>query len=50
MWNGVKRTIPKGMINPNAAHPYNTPCYVVCRLSSATATTGTNYIVSYGDG
>ena len=50
MWNGVKRTIPKGMINPNAVHPYNTPCYVVCRLSSADAATGTNYIVSYNSG
>ena len=50
MWNGVKRTIPKGMINPNAVHPYNTPCYIVCRLSSADATTGTNYIVSYNSG
>ena len=50
MWNGIKRTIPKGMVNPNAVHAYNRPTYVVCRLSSATATTGTNYIVSYNSG
>lgn len=50
MWNGVKRTIPKGMVNPNAIHPFNIPCYVVCRLTSATATTGANYIVSYNSG
>ena len=50
MWNGVKRTVPKGMINPNSVHPFNTPLFVVLRLSSATATTGTNYIVHYNDG
>ena len=50
MWNGVKRTIPKGMVDPNAIHPFNIPCYVVCRLTSATATTGANYVVSYNSG
>lgn len=49
-WNGVKRTITKQMINPNAVLPYNIPIYVVCRLSSATATTGTNYMVWYNSG
>lgn len=47
MWNGTKRTITKGMFNPNAVLPYNIPIYIVCRLSSATATTGTNYMVWY---
>ena len=50
MWNGVQRTVPKGMVNPNAVHPVNVPIYIVCRLSSDTATTGTNYIVSYDSG
>lgn len=50
LWNGVKRTITKQMINPNTILPYNTPIYVVCRLSSATATTGTNYMVWYNSG
>lgn len=54
MWNGITRTITKGMINPdqrvtnNASTPvavYNIPVYIVCRLSSADSTTGTNYIV-----
>ena len=49
-WNGVKRTITKQMINPNTVLPYNIPIYVVCRLSSATATTGTNYMVWYNSG
>ena len=47
MWNGTKRTITKGMFNPNKILPYNIPIYIVCRLSSATATTGTNYMVWY---
>ena len=47
MWNGTVRTITKQMINPNTIASYNIPIYVVCRLSSATATTGTNYIVWY---
>lgn len=50
MWNGTTRTISKQMINPNAVLPYNIPIYVVCRLSSAAATTGTNYMVWYDDG
>ena len=47
MWNGTVRTVTKQMINPNSIAPFNIPIYVVCRLSSATATTGTNYIVWY---
>lgn len=49
MWNGVKRTIPHAMINPNSVVPFRIPIYVVCRLSSATATTGTLYLVWYND-
>lgn len=49
-WNGTKRTITKQLINPSAIFPYNIPVYVVCRLSSATATTGTNYMVWYNSG
>lgn len=47
MWNGTKRTITKGMFNPNKVLPYNIPIYIVYRLSSATATTGTHYMVWY---
>ena len=47
MWNGTNRTITKQMVNPNTIIPYNIPIYIVCRLSSATATTGTNYMVWY---
>jgi len=48
MFNGVKRTVPKGMqINPNTVIPYNTRTYMVLRLSSASATTGTMYYVWY---
>lgn len=50
MWNSVKRTVPKGMVNPNSVHPFNIPLFIVLRLSSATATTGTNYVVHYNDG
>lgn len=48
MFNGVKRTVPKGMqINSNTVIPYNTRTYMVLRLSSASATTGTMYYVWY---
>jgi hypothetical protein len=50
MWDGVKRTVTKGMINPNTLCPYNRTIYIVCRLSSASATTGTNYLVWYNSG
>ena len=50
MWNGIKRTVTKGMFNPNTIVPYNIPVYIVCRLSSASATTGTNYMVWYNSG
>lgn len=50
MWNGTTRTITKQMLNPNTIIPFNIPIYVVCRLSSATATTGTNYLVWYNGG
>lgn len=51
MFNGVKRTVTKGMqINPNAVIPYNTRTYKVLRLSSATATSGTQYYVWYDSG
>ena len=49
-WNGAKRTITKQQINPGTIVPYNIPIYIVCRLSSATATTGTNYMVWYNVG
>lgn len=48
-FNGTKRTVPKGMVNPNS-WGNNRTVYVVCRLTSATATTGTNYIVWYDSG
>ena len=49
-WNGTKRTITKQLINPSAISPFNIPIYLVCRLSSSTATTGTNYMVWYNSG
>lgn len=49
-WNNTKRTITKQMVNPNTILPYNIPIYIVCRLSSSTATTGTNYMVWYNSG
>lgn len=50
MWNGLMRTVAKGMINPNAIVPYNRYIYIVLRLSSASSTTGTNYMVWYNSG
>lgn len=50
MFNGVMRTVPKVMLNPNAVLPYNTTIYVVLRLTSASATTGTIYMVWYSAG
>lgn len=49
-WNDVRRTVPKGMINPNAIVPYNRYIYIVLRLESAAATTGTKYMVWYNSG
>lgn len=49
-WNSTKRTITKQQVNPGTIVPYNIPIYIVCRLSSATATTGTNYMVWYNAG
>ena len=49
-WNGTKRTITKQQVNPGTIVPYNIPIYIVCRLSSATSTTGTNYMVWYNSG
>ena len=51
MFNGIKRTVAKGMqINPNKVIPFNTRTYKVLRLSSASATTGTQYYVWYNGG
>lgn len=50
LFNGLRRTIAKQMINPNTIVPYDTLIYIVARLSSATATTSTNYLVWYKDG
>ena len=50
VFNGVKRTISKQMANPNGIIPFNIPIYLVYRLSSETATTGTNYMVFYSSG
>ena len=50
VWNGIERTITKQMVNPNTIAPYNIPIYIVCRLSNASATTATNYMVWYNDG
>ncbi len=49
-WNGTKRTITKQQVNPGTIVPYNIPIYIVYRLSSATDTTGTNYMVWYNSG
>ena len=49
-WNDVKRTVPKKMLNPNTIVPYWTTVYIVLRLSSASATTGTLYMVWYNSG
>ena len=50
MWNGVERTVTKGMINPNAIVPYNRYIYIVLRLTSASSTSGTLYMVWYNSG
>lgn len=50
MWNGVERTVSKGMINPNAIVPYNRYIYIVLRLTSASSTSGTLYMVWYNSG
>lgn len=50
MFGGIKRTVPKGMINPNTYVPYNRTVYLVLRLSSASATTGALYLVWYNGG
>lgn len=51
MFNGIKRTVAKGMqINPNKVIPFNTRTYKVLRLSSTSATTGTQYYVWYNGG
>ena len=49
-WNSTKRTITKQQVNPGTVAPYNIPIYIVRRLSSATGTTGTNYMVWYNAG
>lgn len=49
-WKDVKRTVGKGMINPNSIIPYNRYIYIVLRLTNATATTGTKYMVWYNSG
>lgn len=49
-WNGIKRTVPKKMFNPNDVLPYLQTIYIVLRLSSANATTGTLYMVYYNSG
>lgn len=49
-WNGAKRTVAKTMVNPNNICPFNTVIYMVLRLSSSTATTGTTYLVWYNSG
>lgn len=49
-WNGIKRTVPKKMLNPNDVLPYLQTIYIVLRLSSANAMTGTLYMVYYNNG
>lgn len=49
-WKDVKRTVSKGMINPNTIVPYNRYIYIVLRLTNATSTTGTKYMVWYNSG
>ena len=49
-WNNKKITVSKRMINPNTICPYYTTIYLVLRLSSSTATTGTLYMVWYKSG
>ena len=50
MWNGVMRTVAKGMINPNAIVPFNRYIYIVLRLTSTSSTSGTKYMVWYNSG
>lgn len=49
-WKDVKRTVGKGMINPNSIVPYNRYIYIVLRLTNATSTTGAKYMVWYNSG
>ena len=49
-WNDIKRTVPKKMLNPNTVLPYWATIYIVLRLSSSSATTGTLYMVWYNSG
>ena len=49
-WNDVKRNVTKTMINPNAVIPYYKTAFIVLRLSSASATSGTTYAVWYDGG
>ena len=49
-FNGTRRTVAKGMVNPDRMCPFNTTIYIVLRLTSVEATTGTRYLVWYDDG
>lgn len=49
-WKDVKRTVNKGLINPNSIVPYNRYIYIVLRLTNATSTTGAKYMVWYNSG
>ena len=49
-WKDVKRTVSKGLINPNTIIPYNRYIYIVLRLTNATSTTGAKYMVWYNSG
>lgn len=49
-WKGRKITVAKTIINPDAICPYFKTIYLVLRLSSTTATSGTLYMVWYNSG
>lgn len=49
-WKNRKITVPKMMLNPNTVVPYWATAYIILRLSSGDASTGTLHMVWYKDG
>lgn len=50
IFNGIKRNVTRGQIYPGNRVPYNRYIYIVLRLTAATATSGTTYLVWYNSG
>ena len=46
-WKDAKRNVTKGVINPNDVVPFDKYIYIVLRLDSTSANTGTLYMVWY---